>query len=218
MPGRFVSKGDKEEKHEDPSARARGWCHGAVRRWRMQQDEGQRNARQTADPEARKRRGPRRLPPVRRKAASSWPPPRRPASTRLSPARAPIRCWFPTTRRSTRRRPARSTPSPRTAAQLTGVITNLILPGTVLVGGHRQGHRQGQGQGRAGTIGGGTLTATKDGGKTVLTDAKGDKATITQADEQFSQWRGPSYRCRPDAGTGSGRAPARSPAAELRSS
>ena len=33
---------------------------------------------------------------------------------------------------------------------------------------------------------GGTLTATKDGGKTVLTDAKGDKATITKADEQYS--------------------------------
>ncbi len=36
------------------------------------------------------------------------------------------------------------------------------------------------------TMGGGTLTATKEGGKTVLTDSAGHKATITQADEQYS--------------------------------
>ena len=35
--------------------------------------------------------------------------------------------------RSTRLRRARSTPSPTTAPQLTGILTNLILPGTVLV-------------------------------------------------------------------------------------
>ena len=35
-------------------------------------------------------------------------------------------------------------------------------------------------------MGGGTLTATKDGGKTVLTDAAGHKATITQGDEQYT--------------------------------
>ena len=36
------------------------------------------------------------------------------------------------------------------------------------------------------TMGGSTLTATKDGGKTVLTDAAGHKATITQGDEQYT--------------------------------
>ena len=36
------------------------------------------------------------------------------------------------------------------------------------------------------TTAGGTLTATKEGGKTVLTDSEGHKATITQADEQFT--------------------------------
>ena len=35
-------------------------------------------------------------------------------------------------------------------------------------------------------MGGGTLTATKDGGKTVLTDSAGHKATITQGDEQYT--------------------------------
>jgi len=36
------------------------------------------------------------------------------------------------------------------------------------------------------TMGGGTLTATKDGDKIILTDAKGGKATITKADDNFS--------------------------------
>ena len=35
-------------------------------------------------------------------------------------------------------------------------------------------------------MGGGTLTATKDGDKIVLTDSAGHKATVTQADEQFT--------------------------------
>jgi uncharacterized surface protein with fasciclin (FAS1) repeats len=35
-------------------------------------------------------------------------------------------------------------------------------------------------------MGGGTLTATKEGRKTVLADAKGDKATITKGDEQYT--------------------------------
>ena len=36
------------------------------------------------------------------------------------------------------------------------------------------------------TMGGGTLTATKEGGKTVLTDAAGHKAAVTKADELFT--------------------------------
>jgi uncharacterized surface protein with fasciclin (FAS1) repeats len=36
------------------------------------------------------------------------------------------------------------------------------------------------------TMGGGTLTATREGGNTVLADSKGDKATITKGDEQFT--------------------------------
>jgi uncharacterized surface protein with fasciclin (FAS1) repeats len=35
-------------------------------------------------------------------------------------------------------------------------------------------------------MGGGTLTATKDGDKIVLADSAGHKATVTQADDQFS--------------------------------
>jgi uncharacterized surface protein with fasciclin (FAS1) repeats len=75
---------------------------------------------------------------------------------------------------------------PENRARLTGVITNLILPGTVLAADIDKAIDRGKGKTILPTFGGGTLTATKDGGKIVLTDAKGDKATITQADEQYS--------------------------------
>jgi uncharacterized surface protein with fasciclin (FAS1) repeats len=35
-------------------------------------------------------------------------------------------------------------------------------------------------------MGGGTLTATKEGSNTVITDSAGHKATIVKGDEQFS--------------------------------
>ena len=75
---------------------------------------------------------------------------------------------------------------PENRGQLTGVITNLILPGTMLAADIDKAIDRGKGKAVLLTYGGGKLTATKDGGKTVLTDAKGNKATITQADEQFS--------------------------------
>lgn len=75
---------------------------------------------------------------------------------------------------------------PENRAQLTGVLTNLILPGTVLVADIDKAIDTGKGKAVLATMGGGTLTATRDGGKTVLADAAGDKATITQGDEQYS--------------------------------
>jgi len=75
---------------------------------------------------------------------------------------------------------------PDNRPQLTGVITNLILPGTVLVADIDKAIDNGKGKTALATMGGGTLTATKEGGKTVLTDAKGDKAAITQGDEQYT--------------------------------
>ena len=66
------------------------------------------------------------------------------------------------------------------------MLTNLILPGTVLVADIDKAIDAGKGKAMLATMGGGTLTATKDGGKTVLTDSKGDKATITKGDEQFT--------------------------------
>jgi uncharacterized surface protein with fasciclin (FAS1) repeats len=76
--------------------------------------------------------------------------------------------------------------NPANRGQLTGVITNLILPGTVMVADIDKAIDKGKGKAPLATMGGETLTASKDGGKTVLTDAKGDKATITQGDEQFT--------------------------------
>ena len=75
---------------------------------------------------------------------------------------------------------------PQNRAQLTGILTNLILPGTVLVADIDKLVDSGKGTGVLATMGGGTLTATKEGGKTVLTDSAGHKATITGADEQYS--------------------------------
>jgi uncharacterized surface protein with fasciclin (FAS1) repeats len=75
---------------------------------------------------------------------------------------------------------------PKNRAQLTSVVTNLILPGTVLVADIDKAIDRGKGKASLATMGGETLTATRDGDKTVLTDAKGDKATITQGDEQYT--------------------------------
>jgi uncharacterized surface protein with fasciclin (FAS1) repeats len=71
-------------------------------------------------------------------------------------------------------------------AQLTGIITNMILPGTVLVADIDKAIDNGKGKATLATMGGGSLTATKDGGNTVLTDSAGNKATIAKGDEQFS--------------------------------
>ncbi|HEX8842777.1 MAG TPA: fasciclin domain-containing protein [Sphingomicrobium sp.] len=75
---------------------------------------------------------------------------------------------------------------PENRAQLTGVLTNMILPGTVLVADIDKLIDQKNGKGTLATMGGGLLTATKEGGNTVLTDAAGNKATITKGDEQYT--------------------------------
>jgi uncharacterized surface protein with fasciclin (FAS1) repeats len=75
---------------------------------------------------------------------------------------------------------------PDNRAQLTGVLTNMILPGTVLVADIDKAIDNSKGKATLATMGGGTLTATKEGGKTVLADSAGHKATITQGDDNFS--------------------------------
>lgn len=77
-------------------------------------------------------------------------------------------------------------PKPENRARLTSVLTNLILPGTVLVGDIDKAIDNGKGKAVLATMGGGTLTAAKEGGKTVLTDTAGHKATITGADEKYT--------------------------------
>jgi uncharacterized surface protein with fasciclin (FAS1) repeats len=75
---------------------------------------------------------------------------------------------------------------PENRGQLTGILTNLIIPGTVMAADIDKAIDRGKGKMVLATMGGGTLTATKDGDKIVLTDAKGGKATIIKADDNFS--------------------------------
>jgi uncharacterized surface protein with fasciclin (FAS1) repeats len=75
---------------------------------------------------------------------------------------------------------------PENRPMITGFLTNLILPGTVMVADIDKAVENGKGKSPLATVGGETLTATKEGGKTVLTDSAGHKATITQGDEQYT--------------------------------
>src|SRR3954465_7709691 len=59
---------------------------------------------------------------------------------------------------------------PDNRAQLTRVPTNLIISGTVMAADIGKAIDTGKGKAMLGTMGGGTLTATKDGDKIVLTD------------------------------------------------
>ena len=76
--------------------------------------------------------------------------------------------------------------APGNRAQLTGIITNMILPGTVLVADIDKAINAGKGKATLATMGGGTVTATKEGGNTVITDSAGHKAVIVKGDEQFT--------------------------------
>ena len=75
---------------------------------------------------------------------------------------------------------------PKNRPQLTGILTNLVLPGTVMIADIGKAIDAGKGKAVLATMAGSTLTATKEGGKTVLTDSTGHKATITQGDEQYT--------------------------------
>lgn len=72
---------------------------------------------------------------------------------------------------------------PESRAQLTGVLTYHILPGTILAADIGKAIDNGKGKAVLATMGGSTLTATKDGDTIVLTDASGAKATVTGAEE-----------------------------------
>ncbi|MEO5809745.1 MAG: fasciclin domain-containing protein [Sphingomicrobium sp.] len=71
---------------------------------------------------------------------------------------------------------------PESRAKLTGILSYHILPGTMLAADIGKAIDGGGGKAEIATMGGGTLTATKDGDKIVLTDAAGGKATIISAD------------------------------------
>ena len=71
-------------------------------------------------------------------------------------------------------------------AELTGVLTYHILPGTILTTDVAKAIEVGKGKTLLATMGGGTLTATKEGDAIIISDAAGTKARISGADEQKS--------------------------------
>lgn len=71
---------------------------------------------------------------------------------------------------------------PEAREQLTKVLTVHILSGSILAEDISKAIDNGGGKTQLMTIGGGQLTATKDGDKIVLTDAAGGKAIVTKAD------------------------------------
>lgn len=76
--------------------------------------------------------------------------------------------------------------NPRNRAQITRILTYHILPGVILVEDIGTAIDNGNGSAVLATMGGETLTATKDGDAIVLTDSGGGKAKITEADVRAS--------------------------------
>ena len=98
---------------------------------------------------------------------------------------------------------------PEARARLTGVLTNHILPGTVLAEDIAKAIENGNGKAALATMGGGTLTATREGGNIVLTDPAGGRATVSGTDERYTN--GVVHRISgvlmPEQGTGGAGAP-----------
>jgi uncharacterized surface protein with fasciclin (FAS1) repeats len=81
---------------------------------------------------------------------------------------------------------AESLMQPQSRARLTGVLTYHILPGTVLAADIGKAIDTANGKAVLATMGGGTLTATREGERIILSDSAGAKAAVTQADQIFS--------------------------------
>ncbi len=75
---------------------------------------------------------------------------------------------------------------PEGRQELTGVLTYHILPGTMLAADIGKAIDAGGGKAPIATMGGGTLTASRDGDKIVLTDKAGTRAVVSSADQQRS--------------------------------
>ena len=75
---------------------------------------------------------------------------------------------------------------PEAKGQLTSTLTYHILPGVVLAEDIGKAIDNAKGKAVLATMGGETVTATKEGDKIVLTDAAGTKSTVVKADEKRS--------------------------------
>jgi uncharacterized surface protein with fasciclin (FAS1) repeats len=76
--------------------------------------------------------------------------------------------------------------NPKNRGEITRVLTYHILPGVILADDIGKAIDNGKGKAVLATMGGETLTATKDNGNIVFTDAGGAKATVTKADIKAS--------------------------------
>jgi uncharacterized surface protein with fasciclin (FAS1) repeats len=72
---------------------------------------------------------------------------------------------------------------PEARTDLTRTLTYHILPGTVLADDIGKAIDSANGKAQLATMGGQVLTATREDGKIVISDAAGGKAVITKADE-----------------------------------
>ena len=75
---------------------------------------------------------------------------------------------------------------PGSRAQLTKVLTGHILPGEILAADIGKAIDNGKGKAALATFGNGTITATREGDKIVLTDSSGGKAIVTASDTRRS--------------------------------
>lgn len=75
---------------------------------------------------------------------------------------------------------------PEARPELTRTLSYHILPGTVLADDIAKAIDAGNGKATLATMGGGMLTATREGDRIVLTDGAGTKATIAKADETLA--------------------------------
>jgi len=75
---------------------------------------------------------------------------------------------------------------PEARKELTAVLTNHILPGTMLAADIGKAIDAGGGRTQIATLGGGTLTATRSGDKIVFADAAGTRSNVLGADVERS--------------------------------
>ncbi|HUG45083.1 MAG TPA: fasciclin domain-containing protein [Sphingomicrobium sp.] len=75
---------------------------------------------------------------------------------------------------------------PQNRASTTRILTYHILPGVILAEDISKAIDNGEGRAVLATMGGETLTATKEDGTVVLADAAGGKARIVEADQKAS--------------------------------
>jgi len=78
------------------------------------------------------------------------------------------------------------TANPQNRSEVTRILTYHILPGVILAEDIGKAIDNGQGSAVLATMGGETLTATREGDSIVLTDSAGGKARVSAADEQYS--------------------------------